>query len=154
MNTALSEDACTERGLGATAADSTDTKMNAGSSCLSLRERTESPGSMSVSKMYSMDECCWLCMRNGASDPLDRHHIFRGPNRDKSEKYGLVVRLCHSRCHLYGDKAVHRNAETMKMLHEYGQRKAMEENGWSVDDFIREFGRNYIDLEDLHGKDD
>lgn len=40
------------------------------------------------------------------------------------------------------------------MLHEYGQRKAMEENGWTVDDFIREFGRNYIDTEDLHEKDD
>lgn len=30
----------------------------------------------------------------------------------------------------------------------------MEENGWTVDDFIREFGRNYIDMEDIHGKDD
>lgn len=30
------------------------------------------------------------------------------------------------------------------MLHEYGQRKWMEETGGSVEDFIREFGRNYL----------
>lgn len=103
--------------------------------------------------MPKLNDSCWLCMRNGASDPLDRHHIFRGPNRDKSEKYGLVVRLCHSRCHLYGEKAVHRNAETMRILHEYGQRKAMKENNWTVQDFIREFGRNYIDTEDKNEQD-
>lgn len=103
--------------------------------------------------MPKLNDSCWLCMRNGASDPLDRHHIFRGPNRGKSEKYSLVVRLCHSRCHLYGEKAVHRNAETMRILHEYGQQKAMKENNWTVQDFIREFGRNYIDTEDKNEQD-
>lgn len=87
---------------------------------------------------------CFLCGRNGAEDPLDRHHIFGGPNRDNSEKYGLVVDLCHSRCHIFGPDAAHRNIETRQMLKEYGQRKAMEENGWSVDDFVRVFGRNYL----------
>ena len=87
---------------------------------------------------------CWRCGRNGAADPLDHHHIFGGPNRKKSEKLGLVVDLCHSQCHLYGPQAAHRSKETMQALHEYGQRKAMEENGWTVKDFIREFGRNYL----------
>jgi hypothetical protein len=41
--------------------------------------------------------------------------------------------------------AAHRNAETMRKLKQYGQRKAMEENGWTVRDFIREFGRNYLE---------
>ncbi len=104
--------------------------------------------------MRMPDHCCWLCLRNGANDPLDRHHIFRGPNRGKSEKYGLVVLLCHNRCHLYGKNAVHNNPDTMRRLHEYGQRKAMEENGWSVDDFRREFGRNYLDLEDIDSEND
>lgn len=100
-------------------------------------------------------DSCWLCGRNGSADPLDRHHIFRGPNRDKSEKYGLVVRLCHSRCHLYGRRAVHNNSDTMSALHQFGQRKAMAENGWTTEDFIREFGRNYLnslDLEDNNGE--
>lgn len=100
--------------------------------------------------MEPTNKCCWLCLRNGSDDPLDRHHIFRGPNRSKSEKYGLVVYLCHSRCHLYGKEAVHNNSKTMQMLHEYGQRKAMEENNWTVEDFRREFGRNY--LEDSNGE--
>ena len=45
---------------------------------------------------------CWLCGRNGTAEPLDKHHIFGGAYRKKSEKYGL-----------------------------------------------REFGRNYLDEEDL-----
>jgi hypothetical protein len=34
--------------------------------------------------------------------------------------------------------------KTMQRLHEYGQELAMEENGWSIDDFRRIFGRNYL----------
>ena len=88
---------------------------------------------------------CWLCGRNGAADPLDRHHIFGSSLRKKSERYGLVVDLCHDRCHIFGPLAVHNNAETMQALHEYGQRKAMEENGWTVEDFRREFHKNYLE---------
>ena len=92
-----------------------------------------------------MDERkCWRCGRNGCADPLDRHHIFGGPFRKKSERYGLVVDLCHRECHIFGPEAAHNNAETMQSLREYGQRKAMEENDWTTEDFIREFGRNYL----------
>ena len=88
---------------------------------------------------------CWLCGRNGTADPLDRHHIFGVALRKKSERYGLVVDLCHDRCHIFGPLAVHNDAETMRALHEYGQRKAMEENGWTVEDFRREFHKNYLE---------
>ena len=91
-----------------------------------------------------MEKQCWLCGRNGFYYQLDRHHIFGGPNRKKSEKYGLVVYLCHSECHIFGEFAAHRNADTMLKLRRYGQRKAMRENGWTVEDFIREFGKNYL----------
>lgn len=87
---------------------------------------------------------CWLCGRNGASDPLDRHHIFGGALRAKSEKYDLVVLLCHHRCHIFGERAAHRDGETMLEIHQYGQRKAMREQGWTTEDFIREFGKNYL----------
>lgn len=87
---------------------------------------------------------CWLCGRNGARDPLDAHHIFGGANRKLSEKYGLVVPLCHHRCHESGSMAVHRSAETAQRLHEWGQRKAMEEQGWSIAEFRAVFGRNYL----------
>lgn len=94
--------------------------------------------------MNMAQRCCWLCGKNGRLDPLDRHHIFGGSRRKKSEKYGLWVYLCHFECHEFGPDAAHNNAETMQALHEYGQRKAMEEQGWTKEQFIIEFGKNYI----------
>ena len=87
---------------------------------------------------------CWLCGANGNYDPLDKHHIFGGANRKKSERYGLFVYLCHNRCHIFGKNSAHQNKDTRLKLHQYGQKKAMEENGWTTEDFIREFGRNYL----------
>lgn len=60
---------------------------------------------------------------------------------------GLSVPLCHRECHIFGKHAVHNDPETMRRLHQYGQRKAMAEQGWSVQDFIREFGKNYLEDE-------
>lgn len=87
---------------------------------------------------------CWLCGANGCADPLDKHHIFGGANRKKSERMGLVVYLCHNRCHIFGKYSAHQNKETMLKLHQYGQEKAMLENGWDTERFIAEFGRNYL----------
>lgn len=87
---------------------------------------------------------CWLCGRNGIGDPLEEHHIFQGSNRNNSTKYGLTVYLCGKRCHREGKESVHRCRETRDRLMRWGQQKAMEEQGWSVEDFIRVFGKNYL----------
>ena len=87
---------------------------------------------------------CFLCGANGSGDPLDRHHIFGAAYRKKSEKYGLVVDLCHNRCHIFGGYSVHKNSKTMLQLKRYGQLKAMREQGWTEDDFRREFGKSYL----------
>lgn len=87
---------------------------------------------------------CFLCGRNGCGDPLDRHHIFGGSRRNLSEKYGAVVDLCHDRCHENGPGAAHRCAQTAQLLHEYGQRKVMREQGWTVEEFRAVFGKNYL----------
>jgi hypothetical protein len=87
---------------------------------------------------------CWLCGANGCADPLDKHHIFGGANRKKSDRMGLVVYLCHNRCHIFGKKAVHQDKYTMLKLHQYGQEKVMLENGWDTERFIAEFGKNYL----------
>ena len=71
-------------------------------------------------------------------------HIFGGAYRNKSEKYGLVVYLCHNRCHIFAKSAVHNNALKMRQLQRYGQLKAMREQGWTEDDFRREFGKSYL----------
>lgn len=94
---------------------------------------------------------CWLCGRNGSADPLDRHHIFGGARRELSEKYGLMVDLCHHDCHIFGSEAVHNNKENMQKLHEYGQRLCMERHGMSKEEFIYLFGKNYLS-EDEQGE--
>ena len=88
---------------------------------------------------------CWLCGQWG--DDLEEHHIFGGKNRKLSTKYGLTVYLHGAKCHRLGPNAVHVNPETAQMLHEYGQKKWMEENNGTVNDFIRVFGRNYLDID-------
>ena len=43
----------------------------------------------------------------------------------------------------------------MQYLHEYGQRKAMQENGWDIQTFREIFGKNYLDNEgDPHDETD
>lgn len=83
---------------------------------------------------------CYLC---GLTGPTEEHHIFGGPNRRLSEEYGLKINLC-PRCHRTGPAAVHKNQETMKKLHEWGQ-QAFENQIGSRDGFMKIFGRNYID---------
>lgn len=58
-----------------------------------------------------------------------------------------MVDLCHHDCHIFGPEAVHRNRENMLMLRRSGQRRVMREQGWTVEDFVREFGKNYLEEE-------
>lgn len=44
-----------------------------------------------------------------------------------------------------GKYSAHQNGEVMKYLHQYGQRKAMKEQGWTVKQFREVFGANYLD---------
>lgn len=86
---------------------------------------------------------CYLC---GANDEkLDRHEIFGGARRSKSKMLGLWVSLCHNRCHENGILAVHRDSETRMFLQERAQQVAMRKYGWSQKDFIREFGKSYLE---------
>lgn len=92
-----------------------------------------------------MTGTCFLC---GNYETVEKHHIFGGPFRKKADKLGLTVMLCPW-CHQYDADSAHKSAETRKFLHQYGQRKAMAEQGWDVDTFIMEFGRNNLDPEEL-----
>ena len=79
---------------------------------------------------------------------MERHHIFGGARRDLSERYGLVVELSPEK-HQYDRDSAHRSGETADRLHRYGQRKAMLENDWTVEQFRLVFGKNYLDAEEL-----
>jgi hypothetical protein len=86
-------------------------------------------------------ERCFIChSRNW----LEWHHVFGGYKiREKSEQHGLKVRLCHY-CHNEPPNGVHHNREIRRKLQAYAQRKAMEHYGWSVEDFLREYYKNYL----------
>lgn len=99
---------------------------------------------MSKSIVQENTGVCYLCCRSGGDEPLDKHHIFGGGLRRKSEKYGLTVYLCHSRCHIFGPNSAHQSGETALYLHQQAQRAAMERYGWTAEDFRREFGKNYL----------
>lgn len=83
---------------------------------------------------------CYIC---GTTRNIECHHVFYGPFREKSDKCGYVVDLCHS-CHNEPPNGVHFNKELDRGFKKMFQKKAMKENGWSKEDFIREFGRNYL----------
>lgn len=87
---------------------------------------------------------CFICKQNPCGDPLDKHHCFFGALRDKSERYGLTVYIHHNKCHIFGENAVHRNAEVNKRLQAYAQKKAMEHYGWDTERFIKKFYKNYL----------
>ena len=87
---------------------------------------------------------CFICGGYACGDPLDKHHVFGGAMRSKSEKYGLTVYLHHNKCHIFGKYAVHQNAEINNTLKAKAQAKAMQYYGWGVDDFRREFYKNYL----------
>lgn len=82
---------------------------------------------------------CYFCYRRDRK--LDRHEVFGGAYRDKSKAYGLWVMLCHDECHLNG---VHAKRNLREQLSQIAQARAMKEYGWDTDDFIREFGKNWL----------
>lgn len=86
---------------------------------------------------------CFICH---SRQWLEWHHIWGGCKaiRDKSERLGLKVRLCHY-CHNEPPYGVHQNKEIRLKLQSYAQKKAMKHYGWSVEDFRREFYKNYLE---------
>ena len=92
-----------------------------------------------VSILGSRKDRCYLCGRYGHTE---EHHIFGGPNRTLSEKYGLKVYLCLE-CHSSGKHAVHRDKAVMDELHRQGQ-EAFENQIGSREQFRKIFGRNWL----------
>jgi hypothetical protein len=97
------------------------------------------------------DRGCYLCeiINNDYSPKLTRqeHHIFGGPNRKWSEKFGLKVKLClrHHEGDISGQKsAVHRPDlnNYADILHIRAQREF--EKNHTRKEFTDIFGRNYI----------
>ncbi len=92
------------------------------------------------------ERTCFFCGRNGNGDPLERHHVFGGAYRKKSDKYGAVVWLCGNKCHREGPQSMHKNVYNNRFLKRIFQRRIMEREHWDMDRWIKEFGKNYYPL--------
>ena len=76
---------------------------------------------------------------------LEEHHCYEGyGRRELSEQYGLKVYICGDKCHRNGKNSVHKNAKVDRALKKVVQKRAMQYYGWSVEEFIKRIGKNYI----------
>jgi len=77
-------------------------------------------------------------------DPIagcHKHHVFYGANRKHSEKWGCVTYLP---AHLHtGDTGIHFDKNFDNVVKKIYQ-KALEEMGWTREEFMETFGRNYL----------
>lgn len=86
-----------------------------------------------------MDTCIFT-----GSIVVERHHVFGGSNRKKSEKYGFVVPL---RPDLHPNGVYFRRSEETLKIDGYLKSKCQEwyeENIGTRTDFIKEFGKSYL----------
>lgn len=95
--------------------------------------------------MLGSNDKCLICdvLGKHSTGRLERHHIFNGALRSKSERYGLVVMLCHEH-HNEPPYGVHFNRKNRMALCRMAQKWAMEEYGWTIDDFRKHFYKNYL----------
>ena len=83
---------------------------------------------------------CFICKRYA---PTEEHHIFGGGNRKKADKDGLTVYLCHN-CHNEAPSGAHYNKAVSTYLKQVGERAWCEHYGKTIEDFIKEYGGNYL----------
>lgn len=98
-----------------------------------------------MESILQSEKRCWLCGRAGP-EHLDRHHVYAGGMRNQSERYGLTVYLCHDSCHENGTYAVHRSRATRERLQAWAQEQAMAFYGWSMEDWMGRFYKNYMEV--------
>lgn len=82
------------------------------------------------------------CMFTGTA-PVERHHVFGAANKWRSEKYGFIAPL-RPDLHPNGVFAgVH--AKEVDLALKMRSQAYYEEHYGTREEFIKEFGRNYLD---------
>lgn len=90
--------------------------------------------------IISQEQKCYIC---GSHQWIEIHHVFGAADRKTSDKYGLVVPLCHY-CHNEPPNGVHQNKDIRRALQAKVQKKAMKHYGWDMETWRSLFGRNYL----------
>lgn len=79
---------------------------------------------------------CYLCGRPAT----ETHHLISGTaNRKIADKYKLTIPLCRD-CH----RKAHDDPRLNRQLKVLGEEKWLLATGKTIDDFIKEFGKNWI----------
>lgn len=84
---------------------------------------------------------CFMCRRVCCTE---EHHIFRGKNRKRADADGMTVYLCHF-CHNEPPRGVHFNKLNDTRLKVMAELYWVEHYEKTVEDFIKAYGRNYLD---------
>lgn len=79
---------------------------------------------------------CSICGRFTLCDP---HHVFQGTARRLSDKYDAVIYLCRA-CH----DEIHRHPAAYEWLKAKAQTEVMFRQGWSLEEWMQHFGKNYL----------
>ena len=84
---------------------------------------------------------CFICYKykNVCRMASDTHHCLSGSNRKKCDEDGLTVRLCRS-CH----RALHDKGLHDLDLKQIAERKWLEVNNATIDDFRKRYGKSWI----------
>lgn len=84
------------------------------------------------------------CIETGTTQ-FHRHHIFGASNRNKSEKYGFVIPIAYY-LHEFQEGSIHNNPnEGLDLKWKQKAQEYYEEHYGTREQFIKEFGRNYLD---------
>ena len=90
--------------------------------------------------LMSNIKTCYIC---GSPNMIHKHHIFGGANRKKSERDGCWCYLCAYH-HNMSNEGVHFDRDKDLRLKKKCEARWMLYYNKSKDDFIREYGKNYI----------
>ena len=88
--------------------------------------------------IISNERKCYVC---GTTFNLNRHHIYAGANRPKSEKYGCWCYLC-GKHHNLSSEGVHFNKKLDRELKQLCQKRFIET--YPDLDFLKIFRKNYL----------
>lgn len=75
---------------------------------------------------------------------VEEHHVFQGfGKREISEREGLKVFLCPFH-HRIGKNSIHFNKELDLKIKRFAEKKWLEYNNKTVEDFIQLMGKNWL----------
>lgn len=95
--------------------------------------------SKSILQNYEIEKECFECR---STKNLQEHHVFGGPNRNLSEKYGFKVLLCIKH-HTDNKHGVHGENKNLRVVLKQIAQREFEKNH-SREDFINIFGKSYL----------